>query len=219
MTVSVNDRRLAVARGGSMPSDADETKWGLTCLRRCTTATGMSPVRRAIGVPTRFLDVVDRVNFGGRQSRRAGLSLIEMMAAITISAVMMGTCATLVVKLRYLSTSEMNDAQSFSVRIDVARQFRNDVHRATSAEVTGEDGSTLVLMGAGDSVRYDLQNQVLVRQVGDAHAQRTVVDGFDIQWVVADGIARLDGQRADDESSPPWRVDAALSLATTGVAE
>lgn len=106
------------------------------------------------------------------EATRRGYSLIEMLAAITLSALVLGIAVTVLMKfdrqerqsgLRYKQTSDL---------MRLADQFRADVHAATSVADPQYDAPAEVVVVChlpGDSqVEYRRMKQHLVRVTSDS---------------------------------------------------
>jgi len=113
-----------------------------------------------------------------RSRRSAGFTMVELLVAMTISAmVLAGVLSAFVFFTR--SGLAMGDYQDMeSQRRDLVAEFSRDVRRAESASWNGDD--TLLLRIGSQSViyRYLEQSEAFTRQVGSA-GQTTLGSGIE----------------------------------------
>jgi type II secretory pathway component PulJ len=99
----------------------------------------------------------------GRTRNRAGFSIVEAMAAMTVITIVMGVCLALVTMLLKLPDAAHQHATDEAARSRVARLFREDV-RAASRVVSKDQGKRLSLRsGDGVSVEYAASGEGLSR--------------------------------------------------------
>lgn len=98
-----------------------------------------------------------------RSKARAGLTLIEVVTAMTVMTIVMGLCVALITMLLKLSDSGTRHASDEAALMRVARLFREDV-RAASEVVPKGGGKRLVLRSFdGGEVEYSASRDGLWR--------------------------------------------------------
>lgn len=103
----------------------------------------------------------------GRSARR-GVSLIEMLATISILGVLLSVCAMAIVKLLEMQKSGTESLTTTLAVEHLSREFRRDVHRANSAELTtGDDGASRLLLtdSAGTKILWQGDGRGVQRTV------------------------------------------------------
>jgi hypothetical protein len=99
--------------------------------------------------------------------RRAGTTLVELLAVITVAAVMLGLSVTtihLLLKTEHEATRSVRYAASLA---RLAQRVRDDVHGARGADYPAIDAGEAELLvidaGGGRLVRYELEGQRATR--------------------------------------------------------
>lgn len=106
-------------------------------------------------------------------NRRRGISLIEMIAAMGIGAVMMGVAVALLYTLLETEGSGREHLRHGSVLGRLADQFRRDVHAAKSVGDVADGEGRQFELAPGRTVTYRLEPGTLVRtEQVDAVVQR-----------------------------------------------
>jgi prepilin-type N-terminal cleavage/methylation domain-containing protein len=107
-------------------------------------------------------------------SRSKGVSLIEMMVAIAVSAVLLGVATSFLWSIRSRDQQIRHTASHTLQSFRLATRLRADIRRAADV-LPSEDGSLVVMSPRGAQTRYELTPRGCVRSVvaaGDAAAAR-----------------------------------------------
>ena len=112
--------------------------------------------------------------------KRKGISLIETTIAVSVSSILLLLTIGILHQTLRLSTKAKNrtDFQQSNVRL--ASQFREDVHRAISADL-GQNGSLVLTYKDLESVTYRLEkgfHSFLVRETKASSNERIRQDTF-----------------------------------------
>jgi len=136
---------------------------------------------------------------------RPGKSLLEMLVAITVMSVVLGTISLTLTALFRIQRQLARDGEQLTSHARLGKLWRADAHAALSADV--KDDCTFTLQG-GRSVRYWIDGARLRREVSraDEIEQR---EAFDLP---------AETQTAFAEAKVGERGLATLSIRSTGVA-
>jgi type II secretory pathway pseudopilin PulG len=122
---------------------------------------------------------------------RRATTLIEMVAVIALSSVVMGIIGIILNGAWRVESAMENQRVVLDSIARFAAQFRDDVHRALSAEVSrGSSASTLTLTLPDDGkIEYSSYSEAIERHVqqSDHTAQResyTLHDGSSFDWQI-----------------------------------
>lgn len=103
-----------------------------------------------------------------RDARRRGISLIELLAAMTAASVVMATAAGLVHRSFTFESRSRQVLGDERTAVRLARQFREDVHAATDVRCRtagAADPAIVVIEGPHGTVTYRATDAGLVRLV------------------------------------------------------
>jgi hypothetical protein len=154
------------------------------------------------------------------RSQRRGISLIELLAAMTAATVVMGTAMSLVhTSYRFESRSRIVRADE-RVALRLARQFRTDIHEAQSATLLREaaaDAPLVVLTGPTGRIAYRPLAQGLLRTTqpdSDQPTREEFLFSRPIIWTTAaEGLlVSLSGSSADEGRRPQLAIDVAAAV-------
>jgi type II secretory pathway pseudopilin PulG len=122
-------------------------------------------------------------------SARRATTLIEMIAVIALSSIIMGIIGIILNGAWRVENAMENQRVVMESIARFAAQFRDDVHRARSAEVSrGSSASTLTLTLPDErKIEYSIGAEAIERSVrqGDQIVQResyTLQDGSSVDW-------------------------------------
>ena len=103
-----------------------------------------------------------------RRDPRRGISLIELLAAMTAASVVMATAVGLVHRSFSLESRSRQVLGDERTAVRLARQFRADVHAATNVRCKTADAVIVVIDAADESVTYRHTSTGLARLVEQA---------------------------------------------------
>jgi type II secretory pathway pseudopilin PulG len=152
--------------------------------------------------------------------RRRGISLLELLAAMTAATVVMGTAMSLVhTSYRFESRSRIARADE-QTALRLARQFRTDVHEAGSATLQRDgaaDAPLVVFTGPNGRTAYRPLARGLVRTVeptSGTPGREEFLLSRPVAWTVnAEGfLVSLSGSSTDDGRRPQLAIDVAAAV-------
>lgn len=146
---------------------------------------------------------------------RRGYSLIEMLTVMTVISILMGAGSVTLIKInRYAQNATTRSTATTNIT-DVGRQFRSDIHAATSASLNGE--SSLTLVSNGTTVTYHVDEDGLTRSLGERTSRTLLVDEYEIAFATDRSdrprLVRLVA-RPRKSGWPPREFVAAVGLTT-----
>ena len=160
-------------------------------------------------------------------TNRRGLSLIEMVAAIGVMAILAGLSVTLISSLLRVERLERASLVQQTTLARLSREFRQDVRAARATEPSGADAepvASIVLMSStADNIEYQIKDDSIVRarrrseqvvqtdifKLPPGSTAHLAVSGKPGQAVVSLLIDRKAGKRGEGNSRE-FRVDARL---------
>ncbi len=121
-----------------------------------------------------------------RACRRRGTTLIELLVAIAVGGAILATTVTLMARIstaNSLATDHLHTVQALG---DLGRQFRFDVHAATTIAIDPAEPARLALtLDDGSQVRYEGASNGIARvqSTGDGPARRDLfaLSGFKLR--------------------------------------
>ncbi len=99
---------------------------------------------------------------------RSGLSLIELLVVTSILSVILTLFLTVMFRVYQQQTMFTVATHQSSTWLRLARSLRADLHAATSAKVSGENGSVLELTGGGEFVRWTIEGTEVRRVLNES---------------------------------------------------
>ncbi len=135
-------------------------------------------------------------NWHSRRARaRTGITLIEMLVAILVGGAILASAATLVSKVITANSAAAEHLHSMQAIGELGRQFRDDVHRATTVTIGQDEAPTLSLqLDDGSRVEYHATTAGVAReQSTEKQALRRETYGL--------GAFKLTGIRRDTDDS------------------
>lgn len=159
---------------------------------------------------------------------RTGLSLVEMLVAVTLSSVVLTIVAMLLHLMLRTDRIARADAQELATINRLAEQFRRDGHLATQITVAGQDDVQRWTFDLGDAqkVVYEMQTEAVFRIQSNGKGRQasetySLPAGYKISieppTPSSPRIARLRiaAPNLPDCSGTPWRltVEAAIHQA------
>jgi type II secretory pathway pseudopilin PulG len=122
-----------------------------------------------------------------RHTRRSGITLVEMVVAITVGAVLMGLLGATVSRVLVANSLAGEHLEGLVALGQVAQQFRRDVHSATHAEVKNAAGSPQRLVldaDDGSQIEYQIEPTGLRRTVTQSgsvkHRETFILPGMKV---------------------------------------
>ena len=145
-----------------------------------------------------------------RGVRRRGASLFELMAAMSAASVVIATAAALVHRTFTIESRSRAVVADERAALRLARQFRTDIHEATSVTCPGTDADAplVAITGAEGGIVYRATGSRLVRLAtsGTAEAARESFSfSRPVTWLAAadGGLVTLSGTAAADVTPRP----------------
>jgi hypothetical protein len=102
-----------------------------------------------------------------RTTNRAGWQLIELSFVLGAFALISVTATRLIVGLMTIERSAGREVQEGAILNRLAQQWREDLHRASSATVSNDDASLQLDLTAGKHVEYRINGDQLTREQRD----------------------------------------------------
>ena len=159
----------------------------------------------------------------GHGGCRRGVSLFELMAAMTAASVVMATSVGLVHRSFTFESRSRQVLADERTAARLARQFRSDIHQARSVQCEGAGGQTerggeplvlVVIEVPEGSIRYRLMETSLTRLMSDA-AGETHRESYrfsrPVSWT-ASHVGTLVSLQGRIESHSPHRPRLAVDL-------
>lgn len=109
--------------------------------------------------------------------RRSGFTLVEVMASISVSSVLLVLSMGMVHRVLNLESSSRDEIRVSRSITRLSHDFRHDVQRAVAVEVV-QEAELMLTLADGSSVSYHVTEEYLLRErhVNDTVAQRETYD-------------------------------------------
>ncbi len=101
----------------------------------------------------------------GPDRRRRGFSLIQLLVVMSMLSVITTFCGVMLAKLFRQHASLTTLTAQTGTWTRLTRDFRHDLHGATTAELSGADGRNLLLTVGGQRIRWTVSADVIRRTV------------------------------------------------------
>lgn len=110
----------------------------------------------------------------GPDRHRRGFSLIQLLVVLSIVSVITCFCGVMLAKLFRQHASLTTLTAQTGTWTRLTRDFRRDLHAATSAEISGAGGHNLLLDVAGERIHWTISADVIQRTVAPSKSAETV---------------------------------------------
>ena len=127
---------------------------------------------------------------GPDRHRRRGFSLIQLLVVMSMLSVILTFCGVMLAKLFRQHASLTTLTAQTGTWTRLSRDFRQDLHAATSAEISGARSSKLLLNVSGERIQWTVLADVIHRTVETAGRPAEQTPGE--KYVLANSVSRFE---------------------------